>query len=134
MQLESLAALVVVLWFLPNTAGFGFGFSLSPSLPPSHSFSFVSPCLHLPVPTPGQPGSVTPLWGVRVLGHVLGGEEPPLILGRDLGRNLSMESALFLLQRAPSQELLVLAPGRSGGTDLTLCPLPPPQTNQALTF
>lgn len=80
MQVESLAAVVVVVWFLPKTAGFGFGFSLPSSLPPSDSFSFASPCLHLPVPAPGRPGSGTPLCtqDVQVLGHPLGGEELPL--------------------------------------------------------
>lgn len=80
MQVESLAAVVVVVWFLPKMAGFGFGFSLPSSLPPSDSFSFASPCLHLPVPAPGAAG----LWhpsapqDVQVLGHPLGGEELPL--------------------------------------------------------
>lgn len=35
MQVESLAAGVVVVWVLPNIAGVGFGFSLPPSLPSS---------------------------------------------------------------------------------------------------
>lgn len=80
MQVESLAAVVVVVWFFcPIWLGLGLvSLSLLLSLPPSHSFSFASLCLRLP------PSWAAGLWhpsapyGVQVLGHVLGGEELPL--------------------------------------------------------
>lgn len=61
MQVESLAGVVVVVgFFFPNTAGFWVWF-LPPSLPPSDSFSFASPCLQLHVTRfLGEPARVTP--------------------------------------------------------------------------
>lgn len=118
MQVESLAAVVVVVWFLPKTAGFGFGFSLPSSLPPSDSFSFASPCLHLPVPAPGRPGSGTPLHPrmCRSWGTPWEGRSSPSVPVKGF-REESEHGELFLLQRARSWELLVLAPGsiRAGG-------------------
>lgn len=112
MQVESLAAVVAVVWFLPNTAGFGFGFSLPSPLPPSDSFPFASPCWHLHIPAPGRPGSVTPLhpracrsWGTSWEGRTL-----PSVPVRGF-REESQHGELFLLQRTRSWELLVLAPG-----------------------
>lgn len=116
---------------------------VSPSLPPSDSFSFASPCLQLHVTRfLGEQAGVTPLqqggqaggpspgatsWG--------GGRVAPFSrLRRALEGNLSTESMLVLLRRARSRELSVSAPRsiRTGGrarcsrrrAGLARCPLP----------
>lgn len=73
------------LWsgFCPILAGFGFGFSLPLSLPPSQPLLFL--CFSMFAPSRPQPcvaGLCHPSAprGVQVLGHLLGGEEPPLRL------------------------------------------------------
>lgn len=131
MQVESLAAVVAVVWFLPNTAGFGFGFSLPSPLPPSDSFPFASPCWHLHIPAPGRPGSVTPLhpracrsWGTSWEGRTL-----PSVPVRGF-REESQHGELFLLQRTGSSWCWLPA-ASAPEAELSACrahPLPPPSS------
>lgn len=135
MQVESLAALVLVVWFLPNTAGFGFGFSLPPFLPPSHSLSFASLWLHLhvlalsPLCTPGRAGPGAPT--------ARGGALPQPVKGfRE-----ESEHGEHVVLAAKDTESGARGVGSwqhqlwrqsSVRAELTLCPLPPLQANQIL--
>lgn len=140
MQVETLASVVVVVGFFAQR-GWVLGL-VSLSLPPSGSFSFASPCLHLHVTRClGERARVAPLHpiasgqrGMQAGGPSAGatswagGVAPAGRLRGALESNLSTQSVLFLLRRARSLELLVSAPGsiRTGGQ--------PGQQQSALAF